>query len=86
MVEQLEREKKAGKGKGSHPPALRVGSNRLFQVRDLYWRSPKSGYFWCNWRQLKKTIFSRSRLWSSLSERRWRAKAMESESGPLRIM
>ena len=74
-MEQLERGKNAGKGKGSHPPAIRAGSNRLFQVRDLYWRSPKSGYFWCNSRQLKKTICSRSRWWSSLSERRMRAKA-----------
>ena len=27
----------------SLPPALSAGSDRLFQVLDLYWRSPKSG-------------------------------------------
>ena len=35
------------------PPALRVGSDRLFQVLDLYWRSPKSGDLWYTSSQLK---------------------------------
>ena len=29
-----------------YPPALKAGSNRLFQAFDLYWRSPESGNLW----------------------------------------
>jgi len=39
------------------------GSNRLFQVLDLYWRSPESGGFWYSSGQLKKTICSHSEGW-----------------------
>jgi len=28
------------------PTTIRVGSNRLFQVLDFYWRSPESGDVW----------------------------------------
>jgi len=38
------------------PPARRVGSNRLFQGRDLYRRSPESGDVWYKSRRLKGTI------------------------------
>ena len=38
------------------PPALIVGSNRLFRGIDLQWRSPESGEGWYKSRQLKKTI------------------------------
>jgi len=34
-----------------------VGSNRLFQVRDLHWCSLESGDLWCKSRQCKKTIW-----------------------------
>ena len=34
------------KKKHTGPPALRVGSNRLFQVLDFSWHSPKSGDLW----------------------------------------
>ena len=38
------------------PQALSAGSNRLFEVLDLYWRSPESGGLWYKSRQLKETI------------------------------
>ena len=45
------------------PSARRAGSNRQFQVLDLYWRSPKSRNVWFKSRRLKKTISSRSEGW-----------------------
>ena len=39
------------------PPAV---SNRLFEVLDVYWRSPESGGLWYKSRRLKKTICSLS--------------------------
>ena len=36
------------------PPALRTGSNRLFQVLDSYWRSPESGGLMLKSGQLKR--------------------------------
>ena len=44
------------------PPALTTGSNRLFQVLDLYRRSPKSSGLEYKSRRLKKTIFPPSDL------------------------
>jgi len=37
--------------------SLGVGSNRLFQLLDLYWRPPESGVLWYKPRQLKTTIW-----------------------------
>ena len=37
----------------------RVASNRLFQILDVYWRSPESGDVWYKSRQLKKTVWYR---------------------------
>ena len=39
---------------GRNPPALIAGPNVLFQVLDLYWRSPKSGSFWYKSGRLKR--------------------------------
>ena len=36
-------------------PALK-GSNRPFQVLDVYWRSPESGVLWFKSRQFKKHV------------------------------
>ena len=36
---------------------LRTAPNHLFQVLDLYWRSPESGTVWHKSRQLKRTIW-----------------------------
>ena len=41
----------------------REGSNRLFKVRDLYWRARESGDLRNKSRQLKKTICSCSEGW-----------------------
>jgi len=38
------------------PPTIRVGSNRAFQVLDLYWRSPESGSVWHKSMKSKETI------------------------------
>ena len=43
------------------PPALSVGSNRLFQVLDLYLRSPESADVWSRSMRLKTAICSGSR-------------------------
>ena len=39
------------------PSARRAGSMRLFQLLDLYWRSPETGDGWFISRLLKKAIF-----------------------------
>ena len=47
----------------------RTESNCLFQILDLNWRAPKSGFFWYTSRQLKRTISPRansSRNFSSI--------------------
>ena len=57
MSEERERVGILEKKKGLKvPPALIAGSNRLFQVLDLYWHSPESGELWYKSRRLKKTI------------------------------
>ena len=38
--------------------ALSAASNRLFQVLDLYWRSPESGDWWYRSRRFKQTNWS----------------------------
>ena len=43
-------------GQATRPPALRTGSNRLFQVLDLSWRSLESGSLWYKSGQLKRMI------------------------------
>ena len=39
------------------PSARRAGSTRLFQLLDLYWRSPEIGDVWYRSRLLKRAIF-----------------------------
>ena len=39
------------------PTDLRIGSNRLLGVLDVYWRSPESGDLWYKSRQLKKMVW-----------------------------
>ena len=45
------------------PPARRAGSNRLFQVLDLCWRSPESGDVWYQSGQWKRTTPPPSEGW-----------------------
>jgi len=43
----------------------KAGSNRLFRVSILYWRSPESDDMWIKSRQLKKAICAQDRLESA---------------------
>ena len=45
-----------GMSHGCWSRGIRAGSNRPFQVLDLYWISPKSGSLWYRSRQLKRAI------------------------------
>ena len=38
------------------PNRLHLGSNRLFELHDLYWRAPESFDMWYKSRPLKRTI------------------------------
>jgi len=59
-----------------------AGSNRLFQVPDLYWRSHESGNLWYKSRQLKKAILSHSEHPAGKSRPRPRPRACHPQ--PLR--
>ena len=60
MPAELERERQH---RGLVPPALRAGSNRLFQVLCLYWSSPEPGNFWRRSRPFEKTMWFTSEGW-----------------------
>ena len=48
----------------------RVGSNRLFQALDLYWRSPEPGDSWYKSKELSRTICSHSEACSDFARQR----------------